>query len=357
MAVMPYLVEAGFQITAAAPPDGPLANELRQLGLATVDLELRDEAGVRMSADIIHNHIVEIVDRVQPDLIHANSLAMGRLTGPVVKSTGVPGVCHLRDIVRVSRAAVEHLNAHDRLFVVSRAALAWHLKEGLDPVRSYLLYNGIDTDKFRPRTATGALHRELGIDRDALLVGTIGQLGMRKGPDVLLRGVARLVESHPLLHLIMIGTRQSNKEESRQLESDLREAAQSSPLLGKVHFLGRREDIADVLPEFTLLAHPARQEPLGRVLLEAAATGLPIVATDVGGTSEIFPPEENLAWLLPPDDSDALASALDTLLQSPERCREMGQAARTRVESHFTAATSAEALLGQYRQILAPATD
>ena len=64
--------------------------------------------------------------------------------------------------------------------------------------------------------------------------------------------------------------------------------------------------------------HPARQEPLGRVLLEAAAAGVAVVATDVGGTREIFPPEADAARLVPPDDADALAAAMLELLGNRE---------------------------------------
>ena len=112
---------------------------------------------------------------------------------------------------------------------------------------------------------------------------------------------------------LVIGQRFSGKAESRQFEDRLHQAA-AGPLAGKVHFLGVRDDVPRILNELTLLVHPARQEPLSRVLLEAAAAGLAIVATDVGGTREIFPPESEVACLVPPDDVQAMSAAIGRLL-------------------------------------------
>jgi glycosyltransferase involved in cell wall biosynthesis len=98
----------------------------------------------------------------------------------------------------------------------------------------------------------------------------------------------------------------------------------------------------------TLLVHPARQEPLGRVLLEAAAAGRAIVATDVGGTREIFPPESDAACLVPPDDVVAMARAIEELLHDPARRLRLGANARTRIESHFTVELAIAGLLRHY---------
>jgi glycosyltransferase involved in cell wall biosynthesis len=101
------------------------------------------------------------------------------------------------------------------------------------------------------------------------------------------------------------------------------------------------------------LAHPARQEPLGRVLLEAAASGLAIVATDDGGTTEIFPPDSNAARCVPPGDGTALASAvLDSLADDAAR-RRMGAFARRRAVEAFDAKQAAAALLRNYRDVAA----
>ena len=99
------------------------------------------------------------------------------------------------------------------------------------------------------------------------------------------------------MHYVIVGQRHSEKAESRQFATigqgharlACTQRARAAP--ARVHFLGVRNDVCRLLDELTLLVHPARQEPLGRVLLEAAAAGVAVIATDVGGTPEIFPPD------------------------------------------------------------------
>jgi glycosyltransferase involved in cell wall biosynthesis len=124
------------------------------------------------------------------------------------------------------------------------------------------------------------------------------------------------------------------------------------PLAGHVHLLGERGDVPQLLRELTLLLHAARQEPLGRVLLEAAACGNAIVATTAGGTAEIFP-HPSQARLVPVDDVDRLASETLRLLEDESSRRALGQAARTRAEQAFNVRHAAAQLAVHYRDAAA----
>jgi glycosyltransferase involved in cell wall biosynthesis len=116
--------------------------------------------------------------------------------------------------------------------------------------------------------------------------------------------------------------------------------------------LGTCADVAPVLRECELLVHAARQEPLGRVLLEAAACGLAIVATNVGGTREIFPAEADAAILVPPDQRTALAEAVAGLFGDDERRRKLGSSARRRIEQAFDIRDAAARLIQRYQAVL-----
>jgi len=214
-----------------------------------------------------------------------------------------------------------------------------------------VLYNGVDLDEFHSQPPTGYLHRELSLPADAQLIGNIGQIGLRKGQDVLLRAAVLIADCSPTAHYLIVGERNSEKGESRRFETALGEAARG-PLAGRVHFLGRRNDIPSLFGELTFLVHTARQEPLGRVLLEAAASGVAVVATDVGGTREIFPPEADAARLVPPDDAGALAAAMLELLEDGELRGRLGAAARRCAEERFDARTAVANLLKQYLAIM-----
>lgn len=347
LATIPFLQEAGFRITAAVPAVGPLCDALQNLGIDTVPLN-EGPIDLRLSQQR-RKLLAKTIAAAGPDLIHANSLAMGRLVGPVAANLGIPSISHLRDIIRLSKTAIADLNRNTRLLAVSDAVRCFHTSAGLDAEKTHTLYNGIDLTQFKPRQPTGWLHRELGIPADAPLLAAIGQIALRKGLDVFLKAAQQIASQRPEVHFLVIGSRFSQKDETRHLEDDLHTTAQTS-LAGSLHLIGERTDVVRLLSELTLLVHAARQEPLGRVLLEAAASGVAIVATDVGGTAEIFPPGSDTARLVPPDDAAAMARAALELLQNSQLRDRLGQQARCRAEQAFDIRAAAKSLLEHYRQ-------
>ena len=342
---------AGFAVWAIAPPAGPLAEALAAREIDVSPLAFRDAQGKRLPQSRLREGLARLLAARRPDVLDANSLSMGRLSGPVADELGVPSIAHVRDIVKLSARAVADLGRHRRLLAVSHAARDFHVARGLSAEKTRVLYNGVDLTRFRPRPATGRLHRELHLAREVHLVGTIGQIGLRKGQDVLARAAAELVDALPDVHYVIVGERFSEKAESRRFEAELRAAA-SGVLRGRVHFLGFRSDVDRILNELALLVHPARQEPLGRVLLEAAAAGVPVIATDVGGTPEIFPSESHSARLIPPDDPETLAVSIHNLIaDGPLRYR-LALAARRRAEQAFDVRRSAADLPAHYHQVV-----
>jgi glycosyltransferase involved in cell wall biosynthesis len=384
LSTLEHVGRAGFSIRALAPPSGPLADALRLRQIEVEPFSVRDPAGAALPRPQVREALAELLRRRRVDLLHANSLAMGRLAGPVAAELGLRSIAHLRDIVRVSRQAIADLNRHTRLLAVSQATRDYHVAAGLCAAKTHVLYNGVDLARFAPRPASGDLHRELGLSPDAPLVGAIGQIGLRKGHDVLVEAAIRLARrpesscrsikpTHgngwvlpdgrdswqrepaprlPEVHYLIVGGRFSDKAESRAFERRLHAAAEGR-LQGRLHLLGVRGDVERILNELTLLVHPARQEPLSRVLLEAAACGVTVIASDVGGTREIFPPESNSARLVPPDDPAGLAEALAELLgDAPLRAR-LSASARRRAEAAFDIRTAAVGLVEHYQQALA----
>jgi glycosyltransferase involved in cell wall biosynthesis len=340
----------GFSPTVIAPSDGPLAMELATRGIELIPFQFRAADGTRITQSRLREQLAEILRRRRPALLHANSLAMGRLSGPVAADCELPSIAHLRDIIRLSAQAVADLNRHRRLLAVSAATRDFHVAGGLDAEKTHVLYNGVDLDQFRPRPPTGYLHRELGLPGDAQLIGTIGQIGLRKGQDVLLEATKAIVTRQSAVHFLIVGERNSEKDESRTYEEKMRTITDSS-CLGRAHFLDRREDVASLLNELTLLVHSARQEPLGRVLLEAAACGVAVVASDVGGTREIFPAEVDAVRLVPPDDPGRLAAALLELLGNRLLRERLGAAARQCAEERFDIRKTVGKLIQHYESL------
>lgn len=352
LATLPAVAAAGFDVTVLAPPSGPLADALVAKGIAHLPFSIHLPDGQRRRQDELRVELAAIFARLRFSLIHANSLAMGRLCGPTAAQSGAPSIAHLRDIVGLSRAAVADLNCHKRLLAVSHATRDFHVAQGLAAGKTHVLYNGVDLADFRPRPRSGWLHRELGVSAETQVVGCIGQLVRRKGQDVLASAAARLGADLPGVHYVFIGARYSNKDEAVEYEALLRGAFARAGMADRAHFLGTRGDVSELLPELAVLVHPARQEPLGRVLLEAAASGVPIIATCVGGTREIFPADLPAAVLVPPEDDTALAAALRRLIADEPARAAMSQAARRRVERSFSLEAAAVGLVRHFGQLV-----
>lgn len=352
LATMAAIVTAGFDVRVAAPPQGPLADAILAEQVPLVPWQVRDERGGRKPLRQLCEQLERLIARQRPTLIHANSLSMARIAGPVAAEAGVASLGHLRDIVKLSRQAVTKLNHHRRLIAVSRAVREFHVDQGVDADKCVVVNNGVDLEKFQPRKAAGYLHRELRLPNDARLIATIGQVGIRKATDTALAAAMQVVSAVPDIHWLIVGERTSDKAEAIEFERQLHLAASTSPLVGRVHIVGSRDDVPRIMCECTLLVHAARQEPLGRVLLEAAASGLAVVATDVGGTREIFPTQSEGALLVPPNDVNALADAVIDLLTDEPRRTILAARARRRAAAAFDIGLAAERLMEQYRAII-----
>jgi glycosyltransferase involved in cell wall biosynthesis len=352
LATLPAVAAAGFDIVVAAPAIGPLAEVLSHRGIGHIPWLTHKDSGDRRPLEELRCGVATIIREVRPDLVHANSLSTARVAGPPAHDAGLPGIGHLRDIVKLSRQAIDDLNRLERLIAVSSATREFHVAQGIDHTRCVVIHNGVDLDRFQPRPATGNLHRELGLPREARLIATIGQLGIRKGTELALSAASQIATTVPSCHWLIVGERTSQKDESRDFEAGMRAIAAGPPLAGKVHFLGQRGEVAELMNECIMLVHAARQEPLGRVLLEAAASGLAVVATDVGGTREIFPSENDGAILLPAGGPRAIASAVVALLSDEHRREQLAAAAHRRAEQAFDIRIAAARLIAQYHELL-----
>ncbi|MCA9042309.1 MAG: glycosyltransferase family 4 protein [Planctomycetaceae bacterium] len=351
LAALRLLKRKDLQFITAAPPEGRLFEALQALNLPIYPLQLRDKSGRKRSSEEINTELRSLIEQVQPDLVHANSLAMGRHLGRIAGDIHQPLTAHLRDIIRLSDQAIEDLNQLDRLIAVSDATAYYHEKQGLSANKIIALNNGVDTELFQPRPPIGKLKFELGLKPESFLIANIGQICLRKGQNVVAEAVSRLIESFPELHLLFVGERYSQKQESIDYEKRLHQVFDEAGHAEHVHFLGYREDIPFILNEVDLLVHTAHQEPFGRVLLEAAASGCPIVATTVGGTISIIEPNYS-GMLLPPGDPDLLEYALQELIPDAQRRNEFSEAARESVAGRYSISYSAAGLYDIWKELL-----
>lgn len=338
-----------LEVVGLCPPSGAVREKLRRLNLETYPFDRhaassRDEQISRLKAAVTNTGV---------DLLHANSLSVGRLTGAAVDRLPCPSTAHLRDIQKLSRAAVRDLNQNRRLLAVSQATRDFHVRQGIFGDRCRVVYNGVsvEADPDSHRTVRRRVRGELGIPDNATVLLTVGQIGLRKGLDVLGEAACRLRPPSGTLHWLIAGERFSTKQESIDFQQRVVSLFKSAEPAVATWWLGFRDDVPDLMRASDVLVHGARQEPLGRVLLEAAAHHLPVVATDAGGTCEIFEHGKS-ALLIPPDDALAVVTTVTRLMTDPEQRRRLAAEAATQVKQRFSIDSSAQQLAGVWREVV-----
>ena len=201
---------------------------------------------------------------------------------------------------------------------------------------------------FARQPSSAQLKAELRLPSDAFLVANIGQICLRKGQDVFAKAAALAAPRMPCAHFLLLGERYSEKTETALYDEAISFEFAMAGLKDRFHRLGYRSDIEHLLPQLDVIVHCAQQEPFGRVLLEAAAAGCPIIATAVGGTEEMLVDGES-AVLVPPDEPEILADAMVRFYGNPELASGMAAAARERVTARFSIDQSARDVAGVWR--------
>ena len=252
--------------------------------------------------------LAQLARRLGIDVVHSNSLHCwhGWAAAALLRR---PHVWHAREIVFQSRAALGLERWLARHFADAVIAVSMAVASQLDPRNVTVVTDEADPRVFNPVRA-GRFRRDAGIDDITPLVGSIARLDTWKGFDVLLDGWREVRQARPDVELVVAGGSVAGKE---GYAAGLRERARSTP---GVHWLGSRSDVPEVLADLDVFVQVSTQpEPFGLVLVEALATGVPVVAGAAGGPLEILGGAGAAAGrLVTPGDPAALARAVLALL-------------------------------------------
>jgi glycosyltransferase involved in cell wall biosynthesis len=281
------------------------------------------------------------------DVVHSHNGAWSRALAAAVFA-GVPARVHTmhgfhereaEKLKWMERAAVPMTSA---IAVVSEE-LSRHAKNTLwaSPYVISAVTNGVPVN-VTERDDCSARER-FGFDATHRIVVTAGRLVPVKAHAVLIDAFANVVEQVPEARLIIVG-------EGPEREA-LERAIAERRLQGVVLLTGHRSDVGCVLRACDVFCLPSHSEGLSISLLEAMASGLPVVATAVGSTPDVVTPETGL--LVPPANPAALAKALVSLLTQPERRAAMSDAAKARVRDHYSISRTATQYLALYQSALA----
>lgn len=209
---------------------------------------------------------------------------------------------------------------------VSRDLARWLVEDvGVPAAKVTQIYNGVDTEAFSPADKEAA-RRTLGIRDGAVVIGTVGRLDPVKDHRGLLEAFGRTAR-HPHAQLVVVG--------DGPCRAELEQVGRRLGLDGRVLMLGERQDVARILRALDVFALPSLGEGISNALLEAMASGLPVIATRVGGNPELVD-DDVTGTLVSPRSAEALAAAFDRYLSDPGLIRKHGEAGRRRALRDFS---------------------
>ena len=235
-----------------------------------------------------------------------------------------------------------------RIIAVSEAVRQDILKTNRisPPDKVITVYNGIDTKRF---TISGLTQQEAQsrldlIDKDAFVFGTVGRLTKVKGQAVLLKTFARVCQKHPGSCLVLVGR--------GPLETELRELAAKLNIENRVMFLGYRKDIPEILRAYDVFVLPSFSEGLCLSLLEAMVSGIPAIASRVGGIPEVLN-SPDLGIMVSPNSVEELALAMGRYCEMDKVKRNgVGKASRDRVVNEFTKGKMISTMAKEYISVM-----
>jgi glycosyltransferase involved in cell wall biosynthesis len=341
------------------------AEPVRRLGVEIVSLNCMSYRDLPSGTARLYSWL----RKERPDLLHTHLWAAnitGRVAGrmsrvPVISSIHNPDYEPeaLNDGAEVSaqkRALARLLDRWTarigcaRMVAVSeyvRRSAGRHLRFPAD--RIDLLYNPIDTQEFQARRGKREeLRAELGLPSETVSLLSVARVSPQKGLLYAIRALPLILERNPAAHLISAGALTDSAWLAR-----LKGEADSLGVTDRVHFLGPRRDVADLLRSCDLFVFPSLYEGLGIALLEAMASGCACVAANTGPVPEVIGHGID-GWLVPPGDERSLGEAVCALLADPARRAAMGAAASLSAQARFDPRVAADDLGKIYCSVAAP---
>ncbi len=330
-----------YRPTVVFAKEGPLAGELRDRGISTRVLTGKGRLGWRLVRDALR-----VIDEEHIRLAHLNSaVPFSKYVGIAAKLRRLPVLWHIREDPagkRVRRLKHWIRRLSDRILVVSSELEMAFRGEG----RVVKIYNGVNTETFRPEIDGSPLRERLGIPAHAFVFGIVGTIEQRKGTLAFLRAARRVADSGAEGFFLVVGD--GLPEEERQVRDYI--SAQGG-LGERVVMTGRLACIPEVMAAIDMLVIPSLWEGFPRSLIEAMACGKPAIATDVGEIPWMIE-DGRTGFLIPRGDEEALGKAMLAALEKRFELREMGLRARAKAEKEYSIEGHVQAVCRQYEELL-----
>ncbi|MBI3315962.1 MAG: lipopolysaccharide heptosyltransferase II [Candidatus Omnitrophica bacterium] len=333
-----YLMKHGHKAVVVSA-GGPLVGDLASAGVTHYALPVHRRSPFAMMYSV--RMLIKIVRKENIEVIHARSRVPAWVAYFVSRTTQVPFVttCH----GFYGDHWFSRVMGWGKIVVVASHIIGRRMRDsfGVPYNKIRLIHRGVDLEEFRFRSLA-----EKGPSQE-ILIGLIGRITPIKGHPLFLKAMARVTRVLPNVRIQIIGD-----APKPQYKEELLSLTRRLGLQHCVEFLGTRYDIPQLLSKMSVLVVPAvGEEAFGRVAIEAGACGVPVVATRMGGLTDILEPEKD-GLLVPPDDPRLLADAILRILKDPALGERLAAELRKKVEREFGLDLMFQKTLEAYREAL-----
>jgi glycosyltransferase involved in cell wall biosynthesis len=355
------LVKLGIDVQVVLPGGGPLIGRYAASGATEHLMNIDFPVHAPWTFPHLARMFRQLVKQVQPDIIHSHfvgttltmRLALGR-NHLIPRVFQVPGPLHLEhSFFRITEIATAGLNDH---WIGScQWTCARYRASDIDSERVFLSYYGTELTEFTG-SSTGSLRKELGLKAQTKVIGMVaymyapkrylGQKRGLKGHEDLIDAMATCLRHFPDMVCVIIGGAWNNAVE---YEQQVRQYA-AKRCGDRIIFLGSRQDVPRLYPDFDIVVHPSLSENVGGAV-ESLLNAVPTIATNVGGFPDLVKHGET-GWLVPPSNPEKLFETIIAVLKAPDRAKEVAARGQALAMHLFDVKRCAGEITDIYQKVL-----
>ena len=331
--------DRGHELAVVGRPGARILDRAKEAGFATFIVDMR--GAIDLPAII---KLRRVIREFGADVVNTHSGRDTQLAGMAARTLGNrPRIVRTRHLALPITSKFTYSILPDQVVTVSRFVERYLVSAGVPQNKVCTIATGVDFGRYQPSASGGTLKAELGLPPETLLVGTVAILRAKKGHAEILDAAPAVLARFPDAHFVFAG-------DGPQTDN-LKARIAAEGLSGRVHLLGLRRDVSNVLESLDLFVLPTHQEALGTAFIEAAALGVPAIGTNIDGVPEIVQ-DGSTGLLVPPHDGKALGEAIISLLADPARRATMRQTASEFVRRQFSREKMAEGMEALYQRLL-----
>lgn len=331
--------ERGHTMAVVSRPGGRILERAREAGFETFSLDMRgaiDLPNLFRLRCLIKNY--------RADIVNTHSGRDTQLAGMAARSLGQkrPKIVRTRHLALPITSKFTYSVLPDHVVTVSDFVRRYLQEAGVPVDRITAIPTGVEMGRY-VNAPVGTLREEIGLPSNSVLVGTVAILRKKKGHTEILEAALKVLAHFPETHFVFAG----DGPQADNLRSRIGELG----LGGRVHMLGLRRDVVNILKSLDLFVLPTYQEALGTAFIEAGASGVPVISCRVDGVPEVV--EEGVNGLLvPAQNVEELATAMLELIGNPLRRKAMGEAGVGLMSKRFSREVMAAGMDALYCRLL-----